>query len=603
MASQFSSSNTSARATEPRAEHVRAQLNRLLKSGRLNSSEHRRKFLRYVVEETLEGRSDTLKGFTIAVEVYGRDESFDATTDPVVRLEARRLRRDLDSYYMDAGATDPVRISIPKGGYIPRFEWRDGSTVAAPEKLRDLQSGNTPAPSQDARLHQRSPFGRQILTGAAVTMVMFAVLVMFWGSFDDRSYPPRVKEPQVLVLPFQGIGNDDLIDDLASGITFDVIDNLTRFQGFRVFAPYGDPAALEKALEQRVGTANVPGYIVHGNVEMQGNVIYVSARLSSVTNREVLWANRWNLALSPVAIVDLQHDIANKIAADIGQPYGIVVSGFSQGHSHPEAKDLPSYLCVQRAFNYRRSFGKDEYGPVLACLERAVRTDPQYSDAWAMLGWLYLDAGRLEFAEIDDRQQQYLMAFEAASKAVALDPVNTTALKSLAAINHYMGRFEESEHLARRALHINPNDPDTLAQLGWRLVVRGNFEEGIPALEQAIERSLNPPFWYFCFTAIHQLKQNDYRGVLETTQEQVDGSCQFTPALRAIASARLGRPVDTREALRLLDENERIARDPPAYFDLHGFSDALRNEIVSGLEQARAFVEPDRWASQSDGQH
>ena len=69
--------------------------------------------------ETLAGRGESLKGYAIALAVFGRGASFDPQADPVVRLEARRLRRDLDSYYMEAGQYDPVRISIPKGSYVP----------------------------------------------------------------------------------------------------------------------------------------------------------------------------------------------------------------------------------------------------------------------------------------------------------------------------------------------------------------------------------------------------------------------------------------------------------------------------------------------------
>ena len=70
-----------------------------------------------MVEELLAGRADRLKGYTIATDVFGRDESFDPQTDPVVRLEARRLRRALEHCYLTAGRDDPIRIEIPKGGY------------------------------------------------------------------------------------------------------------------------------------------------------------------------------------------------------------------------------------------------------------------------------------------------------------------------------------------------------------------------------------------------------------------------------------------------------------------------------------------------------
>ena len=111
-----------ASASPPPAE-IRAQLERILDSATFQASPRRRAFLRYLVEETLAGHADGLKGYSLGLAVFGRDGTFDPQSDPVVRLEARRLRRDLDSYYVDAGARDPVRITIPKGHYVPHFKW------------------------------------------------------------------------------------------------------------------------------------------------------------------------------------------------------------------------------------------------------------------------------------------------------------------------------------------------------------------------------------------------------------------------------------------------------------------------------------------------
>ena len=83
-------------AEQPSPGEVRAQLERVLASPEFRANERRRQFLTFVVEQTLAGRAQSLKGFTIAVAVLGRDETFDPQTDPVVRREARRRRRALE---------------------------------------------------------------------------------------------------------------------------------------------------------------------------------------------------------------------------------------------------------------------------------------------------------------------------------------------------------------------------------------------------------------------------------------------------------------------------------------------------------------------------
>jgi hypothetical protein len=78
-------------------------------------------FLRYVVDRTLAGRCAEIKSYTIAVEAFGRAPSFEPQADPIVRVEAGRLRRALDHYYASEGHNDPVIIELPRGCYVPRF--------------------------------------------------------------------------------------------------------------------------------------------------------------------------------------------------------------------------------------------------------------------------------------------------------------------------------------------------------------------------------------------------------------------------------------------------------------------------------------------------
>src|SRR4051812_48479924 len=100
---------------------VQDELQRVVVIRDFMPSERKRRFLKYVVQETLAGRADRIKAYTIAVNVFDRDPSFDPLADPVVRIEAGRLRRCLEHYYLAEGAADRIRITIPKGGYVPHF--------------------------------------------------------------------------------------------------------------------------------------------------------------------------------------------------------------------------------------------------------------------------------------------------------------------------------------------------------------------------------------------------------------------------------------------------------------------------------------------------
>ncbi|NKF31460.1 adenylate cyclase, partial [Pseudomonas sp. BGM005] len=109
---------------EPAPDDIRTQLDRIIASPEFPRVGRSAAFLTYVTEEALAGRAERIKGYTIAVEVFKRSEGF-KQDDPVVRIEAGRLRRVLERYYLIAGQHDPVRIDIPKGGYAPSFVWNE----------------------------------------------------------------------------------------------------------------------------------------------------------------------------------------------------------------------------------------------------------------------------------------------------------------------------------------------------------------------------------------------------------------------------------------------------------------------------------------------
>ena len=96
------------------AAAARAELHRVLGSSHFEASERNRRFLEYVVEETLAGRADRIKAYNIATIVFGRDANFDAQLDPVVRMEARRLRRSLERFYLTEGTSNSVRLAMPE---------------------------------------------------------------------------------------------------------------------------------------------------------------------------------------------------------------------------------------------------------------------------------------------------------------------------------------------------------------------------------------------------------------------------------------------------------------------------------------------------------
>jgi TolB-like protein len=162
----------------PSRDEVARQLDRVLRSEALANAERARRFLRYVVERTLAGDGDRLKEFVIGVDVFDRDDQYDPRIDSIVRVEAGRLRSKLDQYYSRATDEDRVVIHIPRGSYVPSFEFRAPRAASAASQLPDA---NSPA----------WPFRGALIAGLALLAL---VAVLQWSS---RSSPaPPVPDPE-----------------------------------------------------------------------------------------------------------------------------------------------------------------------------------------------------------------------------------------------------------------------------------------------------------------------------------------------------------------------------------------------------------------------
>ncbi|MEM7251758.1 MAG: AAA family ATPase [Pseudomonadota bacterium] len=134
---------------------VEAALAHVLASPSFAKSPRMTGFLRYVVDQTMAGRQEYLKEYTIALEVFGRDATFDPQTSPIVRVQASKLRRLLALYYTTEGKDEPVRIDLPRGGYAAHWSWR--------EEGEALEDDTNESPRSKAEVPTRvAPERRQI---------------------------------------------------------------------------------------------------------------------------------------------------------------------------------------------------------------------------------------------------------------------------------------------------------------------------------------------------------------------------------------------------------------------------------------------------------
>jgi TolB-like protein len=571
---------------------VREELSRVLQSDHFHATPKRRAMLTFLIEEALAGRADSLKGYTIGLAVFSRDESFDPQSDPIVRLEARRLRHDLDSYYIAEGARNPLRISIPKGQYAPKFHdnladapERESPVDAGEDTVQRKQPKEEEAPAQPAVRASRLPW---VVAAAAVLLLLAAVAaaaVMHFLPVEEGRQ--EVSKPSVMVLPFKVTSTDPEQQILAEGIAEQIMTALSRFPDFRIFWPPSGANAATSIDPVEIGLKENVSFLIMGAVGSEGGVIRVSAKLIHSPSRRVLWSGSYDRMRSRSTLLEIEESIASEIASVAGQPYGVIKTELASSLPVGNEPSNDSFECVLRGYVYRRNFSRQLHTRVQSCLERAVKRDPGYVEAWAMLGWIYLDAARFGLIADENKELAFDHALDAASYALNLDGNNILALKALSSINHYMGNIEEGERLAKKALALNPDDPDTMAQLGWRLAVVGKFDEGISYLEKAIERTRNAPGWYYHLIAVDHLLNERYAEMLTAAKKGVLDGSGVSWCLVAVAQSKLGNQAAARAALEKMAEmSPELGQDPGRYLRSHQVGEQIVTALLEGLKSA-----------------
>ena len=476
--------------SQPSTEDVRAQLERLVASADLDLPARARKFLRYIVEETLAGRGDRIKAYSVGTEVFERDPNFDAQSDPVVRIEAGRLRRALEHYYLVPGLSDPVIIDVPKGAYVPHFTLR---AVPRAEAV-DPPDPATPLPKAPVVLPYRRPNSLWIGLGAAALAA--AVTGLAWWGISQRIPQPLVQEsattpsgPTLVVMPFANLGEGPETKIYAQGLTEEVLSQLARFKELSVLGretsrsipPEADVARIQRELGVR--------YVLEGSVRTAEHQLRVTGRLLDAETGAVLWSQAYDDDLRVRGFFAIQDDVAQKVATAIGQPYGIVFRADERRAHAGAPEDLEAYACTLRFYGYRAALSPASHAAIRTCLERAVARYPSYATAWAMLSMLYLDEDRFGFSPRPGSPTATQRSIDAARLANRLDPENVRGLQALMTALYFTEQPGEALQVGERAVALNPNDTELLAEFGSRLGQAGDHKRGMALMEQALARN------------------------------------------------------------------------------------------------------------------
>jgi len=602
---------------------VQDALQRVIGSREFINSERKRRFLKFIVQETLAGHADRIKAYTIAVDAFDRDPSFDPVSDPVVRIEAGRLRRCLEHYYLTDGAADRVRITIPKGGYVPRFIvteeaapfvpviLADGDRLTA-GRLAEMNSATAPAdrgvavavssnpPLAPPRLRPlRRPYLlASILSLSAVLTIALGSAPLFLQtqmSMGGRTIAEQV--PSLMVVPFENGSGDPAQDIFAKGITEEVIGALVRFKNVLVFgADTSFRLPTEPALRDAVPGVRID-YALKGSINWVGSQIQVNAALLRASDNQYLWSDSFRQDFNPGTMIDLRQDIAAQVARVLVQPHGVIDKAELQNTAGRPPESLSSYECVLRAREYWRQPNAELHGQVRACLERAIHSDPDYADAWAALAFIYTDEVRVDFNPSAVRPDPVGTALQVARHAVTLAPDNPLPLQALG-IAHWLRREVPLSIAAyERARALNPHDSDILADLGRAYSLTGDWDKGIPLIREAFERNPAQPSWYRLFIALFHYVHGRYDEAMAEARRIGTPDLVYTHVVLAMIYGQTGSKDD---AAHEVDEILRLYPDfsdkAVFEFERRNIDPAIIAKMVDGLIKAGLDVAP-HWAS------
>jgi adenylate cyclase len=565
-------------ALKPSATDVRAELERILASRCFQQAGRASHFLRFVVEQTLAGGSQRLKGYTIGVEVFGRPPDFDAQSDALVRVEAGRLRRRLVEYYASEGAGDPVRIDLPRGSYAIEYSFLEPVPAAAP-----AAPAQSPAVGSTAVAAPWRPI-------AAVLAVLLVVAggVIAWQrdalndanlSLEVLGEPQRTEWPRIVVVPFENLGADPALDAIAASMTEEIMLRLDELDLFVVASQaswYG--ASHEKSIDATAAG----GYLLTGSVRGTADLARITVRLIETGSGTQLWTAAYDESLAIEALPVLQEQVARDVAA-IAAPYGpIFEAELSRARRSAQAPKLRD--CLVTYYDYRRRKAPHVHKDALLCFHTVSARQPDVTQVWSGLAMLYIDHYAATFGRNGD--DELAAGRDATAKALMLDPRDFLANLALTRVQFFDGdpAFRQS---IDRTIALRPTSAQALAQGGFLLTVRGDSAQGLLLVQKARELSKTPPALYHLAYAVTYLREHRFPEALASALKVDAQNWVVAQAIVAAAAAHSGRDeIADRAAQRLRELYPEFEAEALANFERWHFDAEFYDILVSGLKAA-----------------
>ena len=409
------------------ATAVRDQLERVVNSPGFVSSARLCRFLTHIVNRTIDGDIDSLKEFSVAMEVFDRTAEYDPNIDAIVRVEARRLRAKLKAYYEEGlGKVDPVLIGLRPGSYVPVFRWID----AQPAKHRE----------------------------------------------EISAAPGRIC---VAVMPFVNMSPEPEQDYFCDGISEEITNSLTRVSGLKVIARtsafHFKGANIDiREVGQRLGV----NLVIEGSVRKAGEQLRITAQAIETESGHHLWSETFRRELKDVFAI--QEEIAQSVA-DLLRLHVPEV----EGAVRPSAPYLDAYTRYLRARFLIHQQSPEALHAALEQLRRLTETYPDYALAYSGLAEAN---GLLAMFGVVSGRDVYPEVKANAERGYALDPESGDTCTVLGALRAWFEhRWDEADKMYDRALKLQPSHAPAHMFRAMALLCQGDIKAAEAGLRRSTE--------------------------------------------------------------------------------------------------------------------
>ena len=509
-------------------EKVRTQLAKILNSETFKESSYLKRFLEYVVNETLKGNGHHIKQYTIAINAFDRDRTFDPLLDPIVRIQAGRLRQLLAAYYQTEGENDTVLIEIPVGTYIPEFSEVDRLPV------------------------------KEVNQEAA-------------------------KFPEIYVFPFKSLSSSKDYQFIAEGFTEELITNLSFFTNMTTIRATAD---IEEKGFAASADLNIPTFSLKGSIRFAHSKIKVVVTLYSAANNHIIWSMEFLEPYELENVVELQELVARKVATSVADDFGGAIVKKIYAETQKMAYvDIERFNIILILYVYLRNPSHIEYNKIVDLFYTAVRKFPDFGPGWAGLSLILFNNYILGYTP--NRPELLEEASRYALKGKECNPNNQLCRATYGYSFLINNKLENCLMQEQYAKSLNPRSAYYLGVIGFISSLAGDWEQGLQDISTSLKLNPDGPRWYHIPTTLFYLKEKDFKMALEEALKVDLPLILWDYVLKAVAYAYTGNLPEAQLQLKRLAEVLPDFFDKPTfYLKMYIKFDDILETVLAGLAKA-----------------